>query len=219
MGSMLGSLRSPSCSSSIQSFEVSRSTRRVAEDTDLEPRSLVPRRNSPLWLWLRCCDARYSPLCCSPSSLEESSQCSSGRTVIVTDFLPDGNPSPPTDATCQLLNRSGIQRVLVGTRSFSLIFLPSVDPSFLGHKPWGDSPTTLKLPTLEVLMGDQSYSDVRAPDRRGKAASLIEISGGPLENQAHVEGTLLCGTSFEFSLAPMAPGGRVLRSLCLSKRF
>ena len=49
-----------------------------------------------------------------------------GRTVMVTTFLRDGNLAAVDPAVVRYLNRSGIDRVVVG------------------HKPWGDSPGTVR---------------------------------------------------------------------------
>ena len=78
-----------------------------------------------------------------------------GRTVIVSTFFDakTGAPTPPDASVARYLNRSGVHRVIVG------------------HKPFGDSPTVIDQPGLEVVSADQSYADPRAKDNRGAAVS------------------------------------------------
>eukprot|EP00966_Prymnesium_polylepis_P016821 388094-Prymnesium_polylepis.1 len=67
-------------------------------------------------------------------------------------------PSVVPDAAMQLLNDSGVRRLVVG------------------HTPHGTCPTIIKgggpgmtLPGLVVVMADTSFSDMKAADNRGRA--------------------------------------------------
>ncbi|GMF12160.1 unnamed protein product [Phytophthora lilii] len=99
-----------------------------------------------------------------------------GSVVMGRHLLPSGMPTPVPDEIASLLSESGIRRVIIG------------------HTPHGNCPTVVKQPqqhdicaadrgdvvTFEdVIMCDTSYSDMRAPDNRGNAASevVLEPSG------------------------------------------
>jgi hypothetical protein len=68
------------------------------------------------------------------------------------------------DEAMMLLNKGGIRRVVVG------------------HTPHGTCPTIIKSggpgmtePGLLVVMADTSYSDMKAPDNRGRAVSEVQL--------------------------------------------
>jgi len=71
-----------------------------------------------------------------------------GRTVTVSSFFERGHPQLLKADVCNYLNKSGIQRVLVG------------------HKPFGDSPTILRNASVEAIDADTSFSDPTKPDNR-----------------------------------------------------
>ncbi|KAI9912164.1 hypothetical protein PsorP6_008790 [Peronosclerospora sorghi] len=118
----------------------------------------------------------------------------SGSVVMGRHILASGMPTPLPVDVVSLLSKSGIRRVLIG------------------HTPHGNSPTVVKQPEQQrgtyaasrndnnmafqdVIMCDTSYSDVQAPDNRGRAASsvVLEPSGRVL-----VKGVLEDGKYFEY---------------------
>lgn len=54
----------------------------------------------------------------------------------------------------------------------------------VGHKPVGDSPAVLRATThtVEVVMGDTSFADTAAPDRRGKSLAVLSFVGSALDD-------------------------------------
>jgi hypothetical protein len=146
-----------------------------------------------------------------------------GRTVIVSTFFDSksGAPSPTDRETVAYLNKSGISRVVVG------------------HKPFGDSPTIIQNAGLEVRTGltcsvfcqlsltalfccvcsqvvsaDQSYSDPRAKDNRGRAVSEVcvrllrttrphaGVAAGAEGSYTEIHGCTHDGARFAFFLRP-----------------
>ncbi|KAE9005157.1 hypothetical protein PF011_g12158 [Phytophthora fragariae] len=106
-----------------------------------------------------------------------------GSVVMGRHLLTSGMPTPVPEEIASLLSESGIRRVIIG------------------HTPHGNCPTVVKQPQQQqgtcdadrssdtvrfedVIMCDTSYSDARAPDNRGSAASevVIEPSGRILVN-------------------------------------
>lgn len=109
------------------------------------------------------------------------------RTAMVSSFLDDGNLADVDASVVEFLNGSGIERVIVG------------------HKPWGDSPGIIRSnPGLEVICADTSFSDMRAQDNRGVAASEVLIEGDPRCNNVAIHGTLSTGHKIDFELPPRA---------------
>lgn len=106
----------------------------------------------------------------------------SGSVVMGRHLVSSGMPTPLPKEIATLLSESGIRRVIIG------------------HTPHGNCPTVIKQPqqqedtcaaatsaseTFEgVVMCDTSYSDARASDNRGSAASdvVLEPSGRVLVN-------------------------------------
>ncbi|KAG7400973.1 hypothetical protein PHYBOEH_003563 [Phytophthora boehmeriae] len=108
----------------------------------------------------------------------------SGSVVMGRHLLPSGMPTPLPKKIAALLSDSGIRRVIIG------------------HTPHGNCPTVIKQPKFQedtcagggnedsvvsfedVIMCDTSYSDSRALDNRGSAASevVVEPSGRVLVN-------------------------------------
>ncbi|CAI5746898.1 unnamed protein product [Peronospora destructor] len=98
-----------------------------------------------------------------------------GRHIVAT-----GMPIPLPDAIASQVSENGIRRVIIG------------------HAPHGNCQTVIKQPHQQhdtcardpsmvfqdVIMCDTSYSDARAPDNRGGAASevVVEPSGRMLVN-------------------------------------
>ncbi|KAG1707456.1 hypothetical protein DVH05_026654 [Phytophthora capsici] len=104
-----------------------------------------------------------------------------GSVVMGRHLLPSGMPTSVPLEISSLLSESGIRRVVIG------------------HTPHGNCPTVVKQPQQdtctadrtesivsfeEVIMCDTSYSDARAPDNRGRAASelVVQPSGRVLVN-------------------------------------
>ncbi|POM68904.1 Hypothetical protein PHPALM_14871 [Phytophthora palmivora] len=103
-----------------------------------------------------------------------------GSVVMGRHLVPSGMPTPVPDEIASLLSESGIRRVIIG------------------HTPHGNCPTVVKqtqqrtcatdasgtVPFEDVIMCDTSYSDARASDNRGSAASevVVERSGRVLVN-------------------------------------
>ncbi|KAG7389912.1 hypothetical protein PHYPSEUDO_009170 [Phytophthora pseudosyringae] len=106
-----------------------------------------------------------------------------GSVVMGRHLLPSGMPTPVPEEIASLLSECGIRRVIIG------------------HTPHGNCPTVVKQPQHEqgtcatdrsgntvafedVIMCDTSYSDARAADNRGSAASevVVEPSGRVLVN-------------------------------------
>jgi len=81
-----------------------------------------------------------------------------------------------------------------------------------GHKPFGDSPVIMRLPSLEVISADTSYSDTSALDMRGIAVSEVIVRGTLQENQAQVHGVLKDGTEFDFVLPTLGSDNSVNNS-------
>jgi hypothetical protein len=86
-----------------------------------------------------------------------------GPTVVLGRHLQKtGMPMGVPDEAMATLNKGGIRRVVVG------------------HTPHGTCPTIIKTggpgmeePGLVVVMADTSYSDMKAPDNRGRAVSEV----------------------------------------------
>jgi len=103
-----------------------------------------------------------------------------------------GMPMGVPDEAMATLNKGGIRRVVVG------------------HTPHGTCPTIIKTggpgmeePGLVVVMADTSYSDMKAPDNRGRAVSEVLL----LDNgQMHVHGRLPDLRELRYSL-PDGVGG------------
>lgn len=106
-----------------------------------------------------------------------------GSVVMGRHLLPSGMPTPVPEEIASLLSESGIRRVIIG------------------HTPHGNCPTVVRqhqqqegtcatdrnsnaVTFEDVIMCDTSYSDARAPDNRGNAASelVVEPSGRVLVN-------------------------------------
>ncbi|KAI9999078.1 hypothetical protein PInf_003757 [Phytophthora infestans] len=115
-----------------------------------------------------------------------------GSVVMGRHLLPSGMPTPVPEEIASLLSESGIRRVIIG------------------HTPHGNCPTVVKQPQQQdtcaadrssdgivfedVVMCDTSYSDARAPDNRGCAASEVVVGpsghvlvNGVLEDGRHIE--------------------------------
>ncbi|KAL3667523.1 hypothetical protein V7S43_007742 [Phytophthora oleae] len=115
-----------------------------------------------------------------------------GSVVMGRHLLSSGMPTPVPVEISSLLSESGIRRVVIG------------------HTPHGNCPTVIKqhqqqdtcaadrkdnvVSFEEVIMCDTSYSDARAPDNRGSAASelVVQPSGrvfvnGVLENGSRIQ--------------------------------
>ncbi|KAH7460235.1 uncharacterized protein KRP23_14603 [Phytophthora ramorum] len=97
-----------------------------------------------------------------------------GSVVMGRHLLSSGMPTPLPEEAASLLSESGIRRVIIG------------------HTPHGNCPTVIKQPQQQldtcaadrssdavvfegVIMCDTSYSDARAPDNRGSAASELTV--------------------------------------------
>ncbi|TDH73044.1 hypothetical protein CCR75_000013 [Bremia lactucae] len=113
--------------------------------------------------------------------------------VMGRHLLPSGMPTLMPDEIVSLLSNSGIRRII------------------MGHTPHGNCPTVVKHPYKQhgtcaegrssdvvafedVIMCDTSYSDIRAPDNRGSAASEIVVDAtgrvsisGVLEDGRHIK--------------------------------
>jgi hypothetical protein len=89
--------------------------------------------------------------------------CWDGPTVVLGRHLQKtGMPMGVPDEAMELLNKSGIRRVVVG------------------HTPHGTCPTIIKTggpgmeePGVVVVMADTSFSDMKAADNRGRAVSEV----------------------------------------------
>src|SRR5690606_2724114 len=56
------------------------------------------------------------------------------------------------------------------------------------------------LPNLQVLSCDQSYSDLSAEDRRGRASAIVVIEGQPDCNHVRIAASLKDGVNVAFEL-------------------
>ena len=130
-----------------------------------------------------------------------------GSVVMGRHLLASGMPIPLPDAIASQLSENGIRRVIIG------------------HTPHGNCPTVIKqshqqhdtcaidhsndtMIFQDVVMCDTSYSDTRAPDNRGGAASevVVESSGRVL-----VHGVLENGHRIKYNLDEDPWVGRWLR--------
>jgi len=104
--------------------------------------------------------------------------------MVINDWwgLARLGPLPASESLAKILHEGGISRVVTG------------------HRPFGDSPTILRKNGIEVLVGDTSYSDMSAPDSRGKALYFITINGTLKRNSTHIIGKLHDGSNFDFNL-------------------
>ncbi len=100
---------------------------------------------------------------------------------------------------CAYLRRSGIRRVLVG------------------HKPFGTLPAVVRTDGVEVITADTSFSDVTAPDMRGRAASEVLLEFGPAHSQARIHGCLHDGRAVDFWLPPPDPSPAARPSVLLGQ--
>ncbi|GMF22113.1 unnamed protein product [Phytophthora fragariaefolia] len=136
-----------------------------------------------------------------------------GSVVMGRHLLPSDMPTPVPEEIASLLSESGIRRVIIG------------------HTPHGNCPTVVKQPipqqstcaadrageavTFEdVIMCDTSYSDARAPDNRGGAASevVVEPSG-----RAFVNGVLEDGRRISYDVQDDTWVGRWLNDETMVK--
>jgi len=107
-----------------------------------------------------------------------------GPSVVMGRHLDaDSMPMPAPYSLMARCNRSNITRLVVG------------------HSPHGNCPTVSKTQDgerhLELVMNDTSYSDMKAPDNRGRAVSEFILY--PSCN-AKITGTLDDGAAYEYTL-------------------
>ena len=128
----------------------------------------------------------------------QSRPASAGQTPVVASLLNRGAPTPVPDAVARFLaQRSGLRRVLCG------------------HKPAGELPLPLRVasrragggeardaPPLLWVHADICYSDVGAPDKRGRAVTEVLVAGPTLARagQTVVHGVLADGRAYRASL-------------------
>lgn len=104
--------------------------------------------------------------------------------VLGRHLQPSGMPAKIPPPLVELLNRSGIRRVIVG------------------HTPHGNCPTVIHSKgtdgVVEVIMADTSYSDMSAKDNRGQAVSEVTVDS--TGNEVHVHGVIQTGEQIEYCL-------------------
>jgi len=103
--------------------------------------------------------------------------------VITSRHLNEkSQPAPMPVGVSQQLLKSGYSRLVIG------------------HTPHGNCPTVVPGP-VQVIMADTSYSDMKTPDNRGEAASIVEVEGaracvtGRLEDKRPIAYTVYSGQS------------------------
>jgi hypothetical protein len=102
-----------------------------------------------------------------------------GEGVVYATNLDNGNAAPVPAAVRVYLQASGVSSVVAG------------------HVPHGDCPTVIRTGAVRVLTADTSYSDMRAPDRRGRAVSEVLLYA---DGRACVHGILADGRAIEYLL-------------------
>jgi len=110
-----------------------------------------------------------------------------GPSVVLGRHLQKtGMPMSVPDEAMEILNKGGIRRLVVG------------------HTPHGTCPTIIKSggpgmtePGLLVVMADTSYSDMKAPDNRGRAVSEVQLFD---DGQVRVHGVLPDGRQLGYTL-------------------
>ena len=121
------------------------------------------------------------------------SAATAGRSVIVTTFVPDGNPELPDAAVGAHLAAHGVRRVLVG------------------HKPFGDAPQVLQdtVHGVHYVLCDTSYSNPErgGPRRSPHVAYTVTVEGGlDGANQMVLHGALHSQVRYESVVAIEEPG-------------
>eukprot|EP00933_Yihiella_yeosuensis_P003515 TRINITY_DN10643_c0_g2_i2.p1 TRINITY_DN10643_c0_g2~~TRINITY_DN10643_c0_g2_i2.p1 ORF type:complete len:248 (+),score=33.12 TRINITY_DN10643_c0_g2_i2:369-1112(+) len=111
-----------------------------------------------------------------------------GRSVVVESMLQGGMPTAISPKVEEYLAGSGIRRMLAG------------------HKPCGDSPFVVRGSQVDFVHCDTTYSDSAAKDKRGLAASAVEVAfhrGPEGQSSSHLSlrGALSDGNRYDFSVA------------------
>ena len=122
-----------------------------------------------------------------------STEASFKRSVVTESQLQQGSPTPTSPETEDYLWARGVRRVVCG------------------HKPCGDSPFVVSPSSrrgvrIEYVNCDTTYSDLAAPDSRGKAVAAVEIEtvdGAHDLSLVRLRGTLVSGGTFDFRLPPL----------------
>ena len=100
------------------------------------------------------------------------------KSVAIHATLSKGAVIPPSPAIALALSRDGIRRVVSG------------------HKPYGDAPTIVRRHGVEFVLGDMSYSDPRAPNKRGCAVAEVVIVEGQDDSHVLLHGRLASGIEY-----------------------